>query len=405
MNDRPSVRVPLWSSDVNYPAGLQPWAGTATKIDPGAGAEGDGAVPDAQLAAQHYNFEQNAMDQWLTYLQDVPLRNWVVDSSSFGTDSLEDCGFIPNLGLWIFGRKNDKYLLSRGEPKSFLAGTLTTAGGKSGLLRLFANDGTGTAMFTVDGSSQVTDPDIWIYNGTTFTRKALAPFAATFLAHGLTHIPSLDRWVLVGAEGGSLTPKAYTSDDDGANWTGRTVPTAGALQIYDIARRLSSFLLVAVGTDGTTDDVAWTTTDGVTWTDHAITGATNTRFIAYADKLDVFMTFSLSGATATAYTSSDGGSTWSASGALPGDIVAVTGLACTGAAWLCMAETDYGHEIFLSQDVGATWSPLAMLSLAAGPDPAGQTLTSVQPLKHLMGRFVALFTDGTAGRLAMSLGS
>lgn len=402
-NERPSVRVPLWASDATYPAGGEPWSGDPTKIDPGDGAIADGAVPDAQLAAEHYNWHQNAEDQWLRYLQDLPLRNWQSTSAPFGTDGLEDCGVLGSLGLWVFGREADKYALSRGYPSDFLAGTLTTAGGKSGLLRLFQDNGSDLLMFTVDSSSQVTDPDVWVYDGTAFTRKVLAPFAATTIFRAITHIPSLDRWVLLGQEGATV-PAVYTSDDDGATWTSRTVPVAGALRIYSAARRLSPFLIVAVGTDGTTDDVAWTSTDGVTWTDHAITGATDTRLVTYSAKLDVFMTVSFSGATATAYTSSDGGSTWTAGGALPGDITAVTGLAAEGNAWLCMAETDYGHEIFLSKDIGATWEPLAMLSLAAGPDPCGQSLTSVNPLKYLMGRFVALFTDGSTGRLAMSLG-
>lgn len=45
-----------WSSTTNYPAGIQPWSGTPTKVEPSLASAQAGIAPDQQVPAQWFNW-------------------------------------------------------------------------------------------------------------------------------------------------------------------------------------------------------------------------------------------------------------------------------------------------------------------------------------------------------------
>lgn len=65
--------TPEWSSDVNYPAGSDPWSATATKIEPTSGEKAQGAEPSVGFGAQQFNWILNEHAGWLNHLDAINL--------------------------------------------------------------------------------------------------------------------------------------------------------------------------------------------------------------------------------------------------------------------------------------------------------------------------------------------
>lgn len=83
--------LPEWASDTNFPAGVEPEAGTPTKVAPTSGQETNGWRPDQVPTAQEMNYWQNLVYQWLQYL----------DGSNFD-DDVEITGNLQVDGDTIF---------------------------------------------------------------------------------------------------------------------------------------------------------------------------------------------------------------------------------------------------------------------------------------------------------------
>lgn len=106
MSKTPPVNpVPLWAtSDAVYADPGKPWDGTVRKVDPG-GLAVSGWTPEDEPTAQESNFQQNAIGQWLTWLQDQWLCNWVVTdlTATLGAEVF-DIVWDPqtgSMGVWI----------------------------------------------------------------------------------------------------------------------------------------------------------------------------------------------------------------------------------------------------------------------------------------------------------------
>lgn len=74
---RPTGQLPLWATDGNYPAGINPWNGQPTKVDPGLTKRDEGFEPAEQVPAEWVNFELNAICTFLDMGWDVAeVQNW-----------------------------------------------------------------------------------------------------------------------------------------------------------------------------------------------------------------------------------------------------------------------------------------------------------------------------------------
>jgi hypothetical protein len=66
MPTRPTT-TPSWATDANYPAGADPWSGTPTRVEPSAPQKGTGNTPATRPPAQHHNWLQGFIADWIAY--------------------------------------------------------------------------------------------------------------------------------------------------------------------------------------------------------------------------------------------------------------------------------------------------------------------------------------------------
>ena len=59
---------PVWAIDTLFPAGLNIWSGTPTKVEPSGGKQSEGWEPGERPAAQYMNWWQNNVYQWIDYI-------------------------------------------------------------------------------------------------------------------------------------------------------------------------------------------------------------------------------------------------------------------------------------------------------------------------------------------------
>lgn len=63
------VTLPTWSTDINFPAGTAPEAGTATKVAPSSPKLATGFRPAEKPPAQNLNWMLNALCLWAAYVE------------------------------------------------------------------------------------------------------------------------------------------------------------------------------------------------------------------------------------------------------------------------------------------------------------------------------------------------
>lgn len=60
--------LPVWASDTNYPAGVEPEQGTPTKVEPISSKQALGWRPEEKPKAQSLNWWQHLVYQWVTWI-------------------------------------------------------------------------------------------------------------------------------------------------------------------------------------------------------------------------------------------------------------------------------------------------------------------------------------------------
>lgn len=96
---KPVAGIPLWASDLNYPAGAEPEAGTATKAAPTSGQATIGWRPNQIPTAQEQNYWMDLVADWIAYLDAADIAGnlkvtgnlWVT-----GTSQLDGAVTAPN---------------------------------------------------------------------------------------------------------------------------------------------------------------------------------------------------------------------------------------------------------------------------------------------------------------------
>ncbi len=349
----------------------------------------------------------NYADDRITEIQTARMAaDWRRIVEPFASSSPEEVSYNSGNNTWLFPCRSDTVAVALGFPVSAQPVTLTTAGGKSGIARLVIEDSSaGLSMLTVDSNTTAaTDPDIWTYDGADFTRAALSPFASTTQFRTGAAFPSLTRWVYLGSDGSPAVPSAYTSDDEGGTWTARTIAANSSERVFSSAYDASATRLVAVGTTSAgTNNTAWRTTDGITYTAATLAGTNNVQFVTHSSEAGLFMLTSIASNIITTYTSADG-ATWTQGGSLTTLCTNVLGLAVDsgygGADWRILAQaSDHGVTIFRSTNNGTTWLPFNTVARSGGVSPG----TAGAPVfKHLAGHWVCALNDGSDGAVLMS---
>lgn len=319
----------------------------------------------------------------------------IADAVSFGTRVFSDSS--ANV-LWA--------------ASAVLAGSLTASG---------ATNGTGTAA-TFSGPSWMAFDATYAYvaDNTNMIRRTTSAGVVTTLAGSITagdsngyFAPAAAQWSNVNAssdaawgalafsstlgsgsgrlcavETGAASTKAMTSDDGGATWTARTLPTSRTWMAVTWAAGVSLF--VAVAQDGAVSGRCATSPDGITWTSRTTPdGAWSS--VAYSSTTGNLVAVGLSAGPNYAMTSADG-TTWTVSGVtqIGGYWKSVTAAGSNG--FVAIGQFDTGNgQAMVSADgltwtsfasatadqwVSVTWSPTLSLLVAVAIDGVQQVMTS-----------------------------
>ena len=155
--------LPSWATDTNFSSG--PKSGSATKIEPSAGAKGQGEVPGQPYRAERHNWWMNLVYQWASYL------NGITSDTDFTGANFAWTGnhSIPAANLSYSSPLSISYVapLLTGAPRTNTDG--------------FTNTANIVSLFTPGATWQV---PVYLPNGSTVTQ-----LDATFtqgLAHGTT---------------------------------------------------------------------------------------------------------------------------------------------------------------------------------------------------------------------------
>jgi hypothetical protein len=225
-----------------------------------------------------------------------------------------------------------------------------------------------------------------------------APFDPLFCAGGMATAATTTRAVIVGSGAGDV-PYAWSSDD-GLHWTDRSAPFAGRLP-QGVGVDGTGFLAVGAGLGGSS---AWAarSPDGVTWeAPRPIAGLSDVTFIgdpvAFEGRPALFAT-DPGGAVGIIRPDGHGGWRSDPCTGLRGDTVSRFVAAGTGL--VALGGDERGPAMWASAD-GTTWHPLALPAEAVASG-ASATLTGAAVADgraYLAGQILAASSDRAVGAL------
>lgn len=282
MSGRPAEPIPTWSEDGLFPAGSDPWSGTATASPAPSFAERKaGHVPNAQQPAQYENNIKRSAGRWIDFLADVGFMNWgqrLAKDSAAGSLTLSyngtsGCGaqnfWSDYHNAWIVCGQNTNGKFFVGDAnllEPFTIGAVKYAFGvaaNNGNLVLVSGDIGATIAYnlipgTIASGGPATFPGT---SGVSFATSAMRLASGTLL--------------VVGSEDGVNHISVWRSTNSGTTFAKITVATpalfnnpriverAGQILIYDKNRIINQPLYVS-------------TDDGQTWALSALPFAMNT---------------------------------------------------------------------------------------------------------------------------------
>ena len=82
-----------WATDANYAAGTDPWAATATKVQPTSGKQAGGWLPEEPPPAQYFNWALNLLGQWVSFVNDELRSDTVSVTLSADQNNYNPTGF------------------------------------------------------------------------------------------------------------------------------------------------------------------------------------------------------------------------------------------------------------------------------------------------------------------------
>lgn len=342
----PAADVPIWASDVNYPAGASPWSGQPTKIAPTGGQISGGHVPATKPPAEWENYIKNLWAQHIASLQGAQIHNWAPGARVPGayaqglnlrtpiTSMLSSAsGGIPV--LCAVNADGTTSLIYNERSTGVSAADATLAGNAvyavhgavfSAAATLVAAQNNGTLRKTTDlgttWSSAGAVPagkktlhyfaaaSKWIVGHTSANRiKYSSDLAAWTDAAGAGASPTTPRCIRSGTTAcievfdTSATVCARTAD--GVNWTLPTL-SAGVHDWRGVANNVIRSTWIAVASDGVG---AVSIDDGLSWT--AIVVPTGAQDVHQFGRYFVCVCTNAHGAGASIAVSEDLGTTWS----------------------------------------------------------------------------------------------
>lgn len=187
--------LPTWATDTNFPAGVNSWSGTPTKVEPTSGKKAGGFVPKTKLPAQEMNWKLSDMGLWVNYFNDDELRKkslkrLYMEEDFIGGSSLPARWTLTGTGTW-FGSANGVVVLGS-------SGALFAPIGVIGTNDFHA------ACYITNANTGVPDPTFQIYDqavgvGANPSIRVLASRLYSNWAVSLNGASSVDTGVAYGA--------------------------------------------------------------------------------------------------------------------------------------------------------------------------------------------------------------
>jgi hypothetical protein len=412
----PGGLLPSWANDLNMNDPSEPWDGTPTKVEPGAGKRDDGYLPEENPTAQHLNHKFNELARWVQYFSSMQAMNWLD-------------GGAPSDASVAQANSGHSLCYDEGTDAWFVFGDIVSVA----IEAAFSRDGqtwqelTGFAASTTPPTWAASKPpdDTPTHTGVNVVVSCSSPSAAQvvheILTGGVTQFTAggtgtsainqhvwnafQERWIFVGGTNLSVTPQP-------AIWT-QVSPIGGALTPRtatplnstecELVAGSSAGLIVVVGNAAPFD--VWTSTNGFTFTratPTGITGGQSARALIWDELRQVFVLL-----TAKSTYTSINGVAWSLVSTLVAGNFQTRCFDYDGGA-LYIAASDFGAPVAIrfSRDGGVSWR-LVPVPPSEGVGGGGTT----DPITKLAysrghGRFMAIWGDqasGDDGNVALGL--
>lgn len=384
---RKIIDLPIWASDLLYPAGAAPWNAQPTKVKPAGSKIAEGLEPSERPPADWLNWLLNQLT--LAYQQNdaIEIQNWtpkvLVDATAIpvatGGHSLS---YDPISGrIWCAtsnaGSPHLFYSLNGidwvddtgslpATPPLFLSCAVNPADGYffgSGSTKCMSRTPLGVyTNFTLSGGTGASKGTFW------------DPYSSKFVFIGQDAGSHPKIWA-----GGEAPPTAQTLQN-GSTYTGSVF-----LAAFGPTRKIGFYIITApFGSQGMFDVDAY----GNTWVDRGATVFNGTaKALHYSDEAGLFMAVDNTGFT---YVSSDG-INWIQQSVNATWIFQDNCLSAHGSIWFATMLIGSDQFMAWSKDNGVTWNRI--------PTPFSNTIRSVRLLDDRISAF-----DGT-GHVAYALRS
>lgn len=402
--------IPSWANNANMSDPGEPWDGTPTKVEPGAGKRDLGYLAEETPTAQELNHKLNELGKWVQYLSCIQVMNWFDCGEPVAPGMAQQtaeciCYDEGLLGFVIAGRANEVSFTGDGFTFSDIGPTGSAQTWTWAASKRPDQSPTHTGANTVltHNAAQAT-PNIEQYTsgGWATTTGNVSGGLDQIVQHVWDE--DNERWIFVGCADTGGTPQPYvcTSVDPlAAALTVRGVSAAtNSDRVVLIAVNLSG-LSVLVGNTTMPFDV-WTSTNAVTFTRATpvgITAGQEARALIWDDSRNVFVLLT----TDEVYTSTDGVN-WTQIAVLVANEFKLRAFACDGGGLYVAATAATAHtSIRYSYDGGLTWRLVKVPPSESGGAPGTEIDQICYSRGH--GRFAATWVQGGAnpGNLTVSL--
>lgn len=359
MTARPTVKVPLPATDENYPAGGDAWSSQPIKVDPGVSTLAAGKTPNKKLPAIWQNFIEHAFGQYLDYLADIQLLNWLPAVAPGA--AMRDACFDNGTLAWVaVGDDSGSATSARYSTDGGQNWTNISPGTGFDLRWVASKDKdvatTHTSDFLIAG-----DPG----SNAVYQRRS-GSWTSTTLPAGTDHStdgvydPVSKRWIVVGENGGVnneiFYSQQYTSDGVlPLTWTAVTpTSTYGGPAVAVATDGAGNTVVMGPGNSSSAAE-SYVSSDGTTW-NHYTNSIVDPVALAWDAARDQWVCVTLTGGV---YTSADGAS-WSSAAALTlSASVTVRSLVCVGNLVAFMM----GDVLIYSRDL-TTWRQLELVAMS-----------------------------------------
>lgn len=376
MTHKPTVLPPEWcTTNAPYDAPTKPWDGQTRKIDPGSSVQ-NGYAPGTKPPVTEYNYQLNAIGQWLVAYAESLVTNWFQLYESTESYEITALGHYPPTNEFLFGTIANRSLYTNIGYTFLDVQDVSFGVGGANPVTLMEN--TDTDLLLVTDSPGGNAAVLRYVAGATSLQYTFAN--DVFFFSSFKYDASSGLWILVGDE---LSTKAtiWTSGDLGASWTQRT--TSASTNYIDGLASVAgnpSGLLVAIEGQSTGTD-SFVSLDGINWTLYDDLGFLNGAKVHYDETTGYFII--ASEATTPETHISSNGTSWTkvTNWATFGTSWKVINAQSVGGLWVIIANLLFPSirtYAFVSSDQGQSWETIGML-----PGTEVATLFKAQAFKRL----------------------